>query len=133
MLHISQFLHELKVCFVCSAKSLNVAPCPGPICIRRTENMWNVHVLYFGIFCESEVALCVSNTSALLVVSAKTQHFNNMFIFSRKSRTAHRATTYSVTDCIFELCIYYNLCFDLCVLYSYLHTSDCIIRNHVEL
>ena len=41
-------------------------------------------------------------------------------------------TTYACTDCIFELCIYYNLCFDLCVLYSYLHISDCMIQYYFQ-
>jgi hypothetical protein len=39
---------------------------------------------------------------------------------------------YACTDCTFELCIYYNLWFDLRVLYSHFHTSECMIRNYFE-
>ena len=38
--------------------------------------------------------------------------------------------TYAWTDCTMELCIYYNLYFAQCVLYSSFHTFECINTNY---
>ena len=40
--------------------------------------------------------------------------------------------TYTCTYSIFELCIYYNLCFDQRSLYSSLHIYDCMTLNDFE-
>ena len=42
---------------------------------------------------------------------------------------AGRPSTYQLTDCIFELCTFYNLYLHQLLLYSYLGASDNTIRN----